>query len=183
MALNTEAFYAGKATYADIVRAITHADLYKLTDDFFTSLQASIAGVTDGGATFVPHDPALKEGAEEAYTLGHVIVHLTASLEENASVSSVLARGITFDGRLRNEVPWQTIRTAQQVHGRINESRRMCRAFLDTWPDAPHLDITVVRIPHFGPMNAVGMHVLGILHGESHSEQLQEIMRQSKTLL
>lgn len=54
--------------------------------------------------------------------------------------------------------------------------------FLDTWSDAPHLDIAIVRIPRFGPMNAIGIHMLGIFHGESHIQQLHEIMRQSKEL-
>ena len=183
MALNFEAFRAGKASYADTVRDVTHTDLYKATDDLFDTIESIISGLTDMSATFVPHDPDLKDPNEEAYTLGHVIVHLTATLEETASIASVLARGIAFEGRLRNEVPWQTIHTAQQVHARLRESRRMCRAYLNAWPDAPHLDVTIMRIPSFGPMNAVGMHALGILHGQSHIEQLREIMRQSKDLV
>lgn len=84
MVLNFDAFHSGKASYADVVRTITHADLYKITDEFF-----------------------------------HV----------------------------------------------------------------PHLDITIARIPRFGPMNAIGIHMLGIFHGESQIQQLREIMRQSKTLV
>jgi chloramphenicol 3-O-phosphotransferase len=180
MVLDMEAFRSGKASYADSVRDVTHADLYKLTDDYFDTVESIVAEVTDMGVTFVPYDAALKDPNQEAYTLGHVVVHLTATLEESASIASVLARGITFDGRLRYETPWQTIRTAQQVHARLRESRRMCKAYLDAWPDAPHLDVTVMRIPHFGPMNAIGMDVLGIIHGESHIEQLKEILRQSR---
>ncbi len=183
MVLNFEGFRSGKASYAESVHDVTHADLYKATDDFFDTLEPIVTGLTDMGATFVPHDPELKDPNEQAYTLGHVIVHLTATLEEASSVGSVLARGINFEGRLRNEVPWETIRTAQQVHARLRESRRMCRAYLDAWPDAPHLDVTIMRIPSFGPMNAVGMHALGILHGGGHLEQLREIMRQSKALV
>jgi hypothetical protein len=56
----------------------------------------------------------------------------------------------------------------------------MCRAFLDVWPDSPHLDLTITRIPHIGPMNAIGYYLLGILHGQSHLDQLREIMRQAK---
>lgn len=180
MVLNFEAFRLGKASYADVTRAVTHTDLYKATEEFFDTIDSIVTGVTDMGATFVPHDPDLKDANEEAYTLGHVIVHLTATLEEASSIGSVLARGIAFEGRLRNEVPWQTIRTAQQVHARLRESRRMCKAYLDSWPDGPHLDVTIIRIPSFGPMNVVAMHALGILHGEGHVEQLREIMRQSK---
>ncbi len=183
MVLNFEAFRSGKASYAEAVRDATHADLYEATDDLFDTIEATVTGLTDMGTTFVPHDPELKDPNEQAYTLGHVIVHLTATLEEASSVGSVLARGINFEGRLRNEVPWETIRNAQQVHQRLRESRRMCRAYLDAWPDAPHLDVTIMRIPSFGPMNAVGMHALGILHGGGHIEQLREIMRQSKSLV
>ena len=164
MTLNFEAFRSGKSSYADAVRDVTHTDLYQATTDLFDTIESIITDVTDMGTTFVPHDPDLKDPNEEAYTLGHVIVHLTATLEESSSIGSVLARGIIFEGRLR-------------------ESRRMCKAFLDSWPDAPHLDVTIVRIPSFGPMNAVGMHALGILHGGGHIEQLREIMRQSKTLV
>ncbi len=183
MVLNFDTFRSGQASYADTVRNVTHADLYKITDEFFDTIQSIIAGVTDMGVTFVPNDPDLKDPNEQGYTLGHVIVHLTATLEEAASVGSVLARGITFEGRLRHEVPWETIHNAQQIHERLDESRRMCRAFLDSWPNAPHLDVTIMRIPSFGPMNAIGMHLLGILHGQSHIEQLKEIMRQSKALV
>ena len=180
MVLNFEAFRSGKASYADTVRDVTHPDLYQATNNLFDTIESIISGVTDMGVTFAPHDPDLKDANEEAYTLGHAIVHLTATLEETASIGSVLARGIAFDGRLRNEVPWQTIHTAQQVHARLRESRRMCKAYLDAWPDSPYLDVTIMRIPHFGPMNAAGIHALGILHGESHIEQLREIMRQSR---
>jgi len=180
MVFDMEAFRSGKASYADLVRDITHSDLYRLTDEFFATIQPIVADVTDTAATFVPRDPALKDPDEQAYTLGHVIVHLTASLEELASIASVLARGIAFDGRLRYEVPWETIHTARQIHERLKESWRMCRAYLDAWPDEPHLDITSMRVPRFGPMNAIGMHMLGIVHGESHIEQLREIMRQAK---
>ncbi len=180
MVLDMEAFRSGKASYADLVRDITHADLYRLTDEYFDTVESIVVDVTDMGVTFVPYDAELKDPNEEAYTLGHVIVHLTATLEESVSIASVLARGIAFDGRLRYETPWQTIHTAQQVHARLRESRRMCHAYLDAWPDAPHLDVTITRIPSFGPMNAIGMDVLGIMHGEAHVEQLREIMHQSK---
>ncbi len=40
--------------------------------------------------------------------------------------------------------------------------------------------MTIMCIPSFGPMNAVAMHALGILHGGGHIEQLREIMCQSK---
>jgi len=180
MVFDTEAFRSGKASYADLVRDITHSDLYRFTDEYFSTIKPIVADVTDRATTFVPRDAALKDPGEQAYTLGHVIVHLTATLEESASIASVLARGIAFDGRLRYEVPWESIHTAQQIHERLKESWRMCRAYLDAWPDAPHLDITIMRIPHFGPMNAVGMYMLGIMHGEAHIEQLREIMRQAK---
>ncbi|GAC1391412.1 MAG: DinB family protein [Ktedonobacteraceae bacterium] len=180
MVLNFEALRSGNASYADIVGNITHADLYKLTDEFFATIESIIASVTDTDTTFVPHDLNLKDSNEQAYTLGHVIVHLTAACEEASSSGSALARGIAFEGRLRYEVAWETIHTAQQVYDRLKESHRMCRAFLDTWPDAPRLAITIVRVPRFGPMNAIGLHMLGIFHGESHVEQLHEILWQAK---
>ena len=96
MVLNFDAFRSGQASYADTVRDVTHTDLYQATNDFFDTVESIISDVTDMGTTFVPHDPDLKDPNEEAYTLGHVIVHLTATLEESSSIGSVLARGIAF---------------------------------------------------------------------------------------
>jgi len=64
------------------------------------------------------------------------------------------------------------------VRARLQESQRICRAFLEVRPDDPHLHVTRTHIPLFGPMNAVGFSVLGIIHAQEHLDQQREIARQ-----
>ena len=68
---------------------------------------AEIMDARQEDVVFIPQDPhALDEYAvslEErnlSWTLGHVIVHTTASAEESAALSSVLARGIPLTRRI-----------------------------------------------------------------------------------
>jgi len=169
----------GRQSYADLTATLDHPTLVSATTALIDVLASIIAGATDHAVTFVPRDPDLKEDAGEAYTLGHVIVHLTAGLEESAARGLTLARGVEGEGRSRYETPWETVKTAAQVHARLAESKRMTLAMLSAWPDAPHLDLSIITVPHFGPMNAIGVHTLGLLHASSHLEQLREIMRQA----
>jgi hypothetical protein len=67
--------------------------------------------------------------------LSHIIAHLTATLEEAATIATLLARSVQVEERLRSETPWQKLSTFQMVQARLQESRRTCRAFLDAWPD------------------------------------------------
>jgi DinB superfamily len=182
MPLNLEAFSTGKITFAELVRDISHADLYTLTDEYFATVESIVASATDADLAFVPHDPAAQDPNEQGWTLPNVITHFTSSCEESAAAAAMLARGVLVESRLRYEVPWETLQHAQQLHDRLTESRRICRAFLDAWPDAPHLDLTITRIPRFGPMNAIGLHILGLLHLSSHLDQLRETMRQAKSV-
>jgi hypothetical protein len=65
----------------------------------------------------------------------------------------------------------------EQVRQRLAESRRITFAFLDTWPDAPHLDATYEH-PFFGEMTALTYHLIGINHAKGHLAQIAEIRRQ-----
>lgn len=180
----------GRLTYADAVRDLDRDGLRALTDDLYDEVGAIVAPATDADVIFEPVDPDANDtfGASEeanlAWTLAHVVVHLTASAEESAALASQLARGIPVQqgeaGRSRHETPWETVTTAAQVQERLAESRRICRAFRDAWPDRPHLDVTYTAIPRLGPLNAVGRYTLGLFHGDSHLGQLREIMRQAK---
>ncbi|HLG75628.1 MAG TPA: DinB family protein [Ktedonobacteraceae bacterium] len=173
------ALRSGQKTYAEIIRGVSYQDLFQITSEFFDTIQTSIAPATDADVTFVPNDPDARETEGVGWTLGHVVAHFTASLEESAALAAMLARGVTVEGRLRYETPWETIQTVQQVQSRLAESRRMSEAFLNAWPETPHLDVTVTRVPTFGPLNAIGAYLLGILHGQAHVEQVREIMRQA----
>jgi hypothetical protein len=146
-----------------------------------------IAACTDADVTFQPIDPRAndKYAATEAevhlaWTLGHVIVHVTASAEESAFLAAELARGVTFHGRSRSEVPWTSVAAIAQCRDRLEESRRMRLASLEMWPTPPRLD-NRYEVPGWstGPINGVTRFMLGLSHDNAHLEQIKEIVRQS----
>ena len=175
-------------TIADLAEGLTVADLHRVTDEMVDTVSALIADAIDADVTFTPVDPTANDtfatNPEElniAWTLGHVIVHGTASSEEGAALSTELARGIEIKGRSRAETPWETVVTIAQVHARLGESRRMRHAFLDAWPDAPNLTLTfTIPRPGAAPVNAVGRFIGGLAHEDSHLDQIKEIMRQAR---
>jgi hypothetical protein len=178
----------GKQTLADLTRDLSKSDLHRLTDEMIDTVLGIIEGATAADVVFVPEDPdandtfGKSEEANLAWTLGHVIVHATASSEEAAALSTVLARGIQIEGRSRYETDWQTVHSVAQLRQRLEESRRMRHAFLDAWPEAPHLDVTFEYgspLASLGPMNAIARFVMGLWHEDSHLNQLREIIRQA----
>ncbi len=150
-------------------------------------MHSLIAECVDADVTFAPDDPEANDtfATDEAdvrlpWTLGHVIVHATASAEESAALAAELARGVRYHGRSRHEVPWQAITTIAQCRQRLEESRRMRLASLDMWPDAPHLDNTYRYQAGDEPINAVNRFVRGLSHDDSHLEQISKIVAQAK---
>jgi len=193
----------GKTSYADVVRNVRPADLRVKTEQFFDAVQSFLASATDAAVLLVPSDPdvsvepetameilAAKEGkwnpetaSEEGklgWTISRVVAHVTAILEDGMACAAMLARGVRLEQRLMYEVPSESMITAEQVRARVRESRRICLALLDAWPDQPHLETTVVRIPEIGPLNAIGIAMSGLFHGPMHLDQLREILRQAK---
>jgi hypothetical protein len=174
----------GQLPYAEAIRGLDRAALVTLTADSYHAVGEIVAGVTDAGVIAVPFDSSLDDRhvGEEAWTLGHVVAHLTATSEAAAALAATLARGVTLPAglHLRAEVPWRDVATAQQLTARLVESRRICLAFLDTWPDVPHLELTVTLTPAYGPLHAVGIHALGLMHADEHLTQLRQIMRQMR---
>ncbi|KPL86949.1 DinB family protein [Ardenticatena maritima] len=185
-----DAFFApvnrGEQSLAERVAELTRDDLREMTNRMIDAMLALIADCTDADVVFVPHDPnaydpfAPEEEQTAAWTLGHVIVHTTASAEEAAFIAAELARGVPYHGRSRYEVPWQTMRTIAQCRHRLEESRRMRLATLDVWPDEPHLDNTYVPFDMAGELNAVGAFVVGLWHDSDHLGQIEEIVRQAR---
>ncbi len=177
-----------KITFNELTANLTVVDLHRLTDEMVDTMLDLIAGVTDADVVFVPIDPEADdpyaEGTGEAtlaWTLGHVIVHATASAEEAAAQSSELARGIVINGRSRYEVAWETFTRAEQIHHRLEESRRMRHAYLNTWPDEPHLETTFTAdYPGAKPRNAIQRFAAGLGHDDAHLGQIKEIMRQAQ---
>ncbi len=148
--LNFDPVSKEEITIDQLCAMLTVADLRQLTDEMIDAMLDLIAGCTDADVTFVPDDPRAEDTfatdpdeASLAWTLGHVIVHATASSEEAAFLAAELGRGVPArEDRSRYEVPWRTMTTTEQCRLRLEESRRMRVASLELWPDPPHLDNT-----------------------------------------
>ncbi|MBK8051414.1 MAG: DinB family protein [Anaerolineales bacterium] len=171
----------------ELTENLTVTDLREFTNEMVDMMLAHLRGVTDTDVVFVPADPAAddpyaaaKEDAYQAWTLGHVIVHATASAEESAFLAAELARGVVYHGRSRYETAWQTITTVEQCRRRLEESRRMRLMSLELWPDEPHLENCYTPWAAVGPINAVGRFVLGLRHDYDHLGQIEDCVRQAK---
>ena len=177
-AVDLAAVIEKRRTLIDETAGIGPDDLRALTVALYDRLEELTAGIDDAAVVFVPADPDADPVGGPGWTLGHVVVHLTAGLEEAAAQGCTLARGAEITGRPRYETPWEEVTSAAQVWQRLAESRRMVLAFLDAWPDTPHLG-NVHGHPFFGPMDAVSHHAMGINHARAHLAQLAEIRRQA----
>ena len=176
-------------TFDELTRGLRIADLRALTTEMIDRELELIRECSDACVTFVPqdpnaHDPYATNAAESgiAWTLGHVIVHVTASSEEAAFLAAEMARGVPLHGRSRYETPWESVTSVAQVRRRLEESRRMRLATLDLWPEAPHMEVLFQWGPDKPLYNPVGRFVLGLRHEADHLEQIAEIVRQSQTL-
>jgi len=185
--LNFEAVRDERMTLADLVADLTRDDLRNLTHEMIDRMLSLIADCVDADVLFEPVDPEaydpFAETEEEvnlAWNLGHIIVHTTASAEESAALAAELARGVAHHGRSRYETPWETVTTVAQCRQRLEESRRMRLAGLEMWPDEPHLTNEVVAWEGGPKVNAIGRFVLGLMHDDSHLEQIAEVVRQAR---
>jgi hypothetical protein len=174
-------------TFQELVADLDKEDLVRLTNEMIDHMLAQIAECTDADVVMVPEDPAAEDtfaanaaDAHLPWTLGHVVVHTTASSEESAVLAAELARGVEMHGRSRSEVPWEAVHTIAQCRQRLEESRRMRLASLEMWPDQPYLENKYVPWPKLGEINAVGRFVLGLRHDWDHLGQIDEIVRQAK---
>ena len=181
----------GEMTYLEYAARedIGAEDLRRLSDESIDFLLSQLDGLADADVVFDPEDPDADdpfavEGEEEiGWNFGHLIAHVTASSEEGAALSSLLARGVPASERPRYETPWRDIKTVAQVRQRLEESRRMRNAYLETWPDAPLLDVCRVVserfTARFGEMNAPAAFLFGLSHEVGHYEQIEEVKRQA----
>jgi hypothetical protein len=180
---------------SDLATSLGPDDLRRETNEMIDTMQELIADCLDADVVFVPDDPeaydsaaATSEEVNLSWTLGHVIVHVTASAEESAYLAVELARGVRYRRlRSRHEVPWQSVTTVEQCRHRLEESRRMRLASLDMWPDEPFLDNTFKL--QVGPAvvtggdpqaNCVVRFILGLMHDDAHLGQIAEIVRQAR---
>jgi hypothetical protein len=186
--LDFKAVSEKRLKFNQLTVGLTPADLHQLTDEMVDDMLVVLQDAQDADVTFQPVDPnahdryaANPDELTIAWTLGHVVVHATASAEEAASLASLLARGLEIKERARYETPWQEVSTVAQLRARLEESRRMRHAFLQTWPDQPHLDnLYQPPWPNAEPIDAIGRFAFGLMHDFPHLAQMREIMSQAQ---
>ena len=175
-------------TFFELVGHYSAAELKRLTNEMIDLQLDLIADCTDEDVVFTPVDPAAndtyainKDEVHISWTLGHVIVHTTASSEESAALAAEFARGVPHrGGRSRSEVPWDSVTTIAQCRERLEESRRMRLASLDMWPDRVDTENGYTPWESLGHVNASARFCLGLSHDDSHLEQIREVVRQAK---
>ena len=181
---------ADEMKIADLAKQTSKEDLLNSSNESIDRMLALLVNATDADIIFDPtdegaNDPYATEGEETiGWSLGHLIAHVTASSEEGAAFSSVLARGHALAERPRYETPWRDITTVAQCVQRLEESRRMRNAYLNTWPDEPHLDVIRAGMSEgfvnwTGPLNAIGCFLLGLGHELGHFAQIKEVHNQA----
>lgn len=173
--------FASRYTVAEL-KAATNASL-----DWITNV---IKDMSDADITFNPVDPEANDpyavaGEENiGWSLAHLVVHATASSEEWARYSAILAAGIPYpaEPRLRYETNWHTVTTQAQCIQRLEESRRIRLALLDAWPNTPDLETKRAMSERFiervGEVNAPAAFLFGLRHEYGHYDQFTEVARQ-----
>jgi hypothetical protein len=166
----------------------TKEALMRPANETLNAVKRLLRGCKDADVTFVPvdllaHDSAATGEGEAAiaWTLGHIVVHMTATTEESAALAAELARGVPFHGRSRNEVPWQTMTSVQQCRARLEESRRMRLASLGMWPAHPDLSLSYIPWDGAPEHNAIKRFMLGIRHEAAHLDQIRDVIAQART--
>lgn len=182
--LDFMAVFTGQRKIADLATDVTLTDLQAATDAQIDEMVTLIRELSDAEVVFIAADPAAEGGI--GWNVAHLVAHVTASSEENAAVSSILARGIDypFEPRLRYETDWTTLTTTAACLQRLEESRRIRQGYLNAWPDRPRLDTHRTLPPAFaervGQLNAMGACLLGLVHEAGQLAQLRDIIAQAK---
>jgi len=176
-----------RITLNDLAGELTKQDLKELTISMIGAQQELIVNCSDADVILVPEDPLADDPFADrlkdvslAWTLGHVIVHVTASSEEAAAIAGELARGVSYHGRSRYETPWQSVTTIEQCRERLGESEKIRLASLEMWPNLPHLDNEYKSRPGAPAMNATTRFIYGLMHDDDHLEQISKIVHQAQ---
>lgn len=187
--LNFTPVHTGELSTRELVEReqVSPQDLKTLTNEMIDHMLEMIADCIDADVVFVPNDPEANDTfAEDAavvnlpWTLGHIIVHTTASSEESAFFAAELARGVEWrGGRTRYEIPWQSVTTIQECRDRLEESRRMRLASLEMWPRPPHLENTHA-LRNGATHNCISRFVGGLVHDDAHVGQIENIVAQAR---
>ena len=182
--IDFSAVRSGQQKLADLVADVTLDDLKATTNAQIDAMLVLIRDLSDAQVVFVASDPQAEGGI--GWNVAHLVAHVTASSEESAAVSSILARGLDYplEPRLRVEVDWTTLTTTAACIQRLEESRRIRQSYLSAWPDKPRFDTyrawPEVLTARFGRMNASGACLMGLLHEAGQFAQLQEIIAQAQ---
>lgn len=176
---------------SEFAQSYTLEHLRQATDASLDLLREIVGQADDADIAFMPrdeqaHDQYAVTGEEHiGWTLGHLAAHVCASSEEQAAVSSILARGVPLGHglRFRCEVPWREVETQAKALAILEQSRRIRHAYLDAWPDAPHLDNIREMSENwrnaYGPMNAVAAYLFGLYHEWQHYAQFRDVLQQA----
>lgn len=167
----------------DLASGYTQTDLIDTLNWYIDFTMNVVVNTTsDKQATDIPIDPhaddpyaASEEERHMGWSLVHLVTHITASAEEGAAFSSILARGIAISGRLRKEYDWRRVTTRTFALQRLEECRRICLGYLATWPDQPDFSTLRIMPEHLNRLkaNAPVSFVYGLLHWYNHIEQIQ----------
>ncbi len=180
-------YHEKQTTLMQLAEGVSRDDLRRLTEEMVGLQLGALEGVTDADVVFVPDDPdandtyaASEDDVNLAWTLGHVVVHTTASSEEAVAHALTLARGIRIVGRSRYETPWEQATTVEFCRHRLRESLRMRLAMLDAWPDEPNLEMLYQPRTDAPGNNAVARVLSGLAHDDSHLQQMRKIVAQAR---
>jgi hypothetical protein len=189
MLINFQPVYNKEKTLSDLAGQYGNADLREALNNYVDFTVQIINSISDEEAIYIPLDPGANDpyATTEAerhvgWSLVHLVMHVTASAEEAAAFSSILARGIAIGGRLRSERDWRQVATCAEAVARLEECRRICLAYLSTWPDQPDLDTTRIMPDNMSWMkpNAPIQFLAGLMHWQAHVEQFQKVVEQAR---
>jgi len=189
MLIDFQPVFNKEKTLIDLANEYGHAELGDALSSYVDFTLQIINGVSDEQATSIPldlhaDDPHATTEADRhlGWSLIHLVMHVTATAEEAAAFSSILARGIAIGGRLRSERNWREVTTCAETVARLEECRRMCLAYLATWPDRP--DLSTVRIMpenlNWMRPNAPISFLAGLMHWHKHIEQFRQVAEQAR---
>ena len=190
MLIDFDAVYRNKISLYQLANRFGINELRSYLAGYVEASTTIILGVKQSLLFVIPHDPLANDANAEkeedrhaGWSMAHQVLHATATAEEGAAVSSILARGIPEIDRVRYEGDWHKVTKLDQVTTRLTECQRICLAYLDTWPDKPHLETLRIYPDSPNPVmvNAPTAFVNGLMHWHGHITQLTQVARQLST--
>ena len=190
MAIDFKPVFDGELLLIDYATQFSVDDLRQASADSVALMTDIVQGLSDAEICFAPQDPdaddpfAIEGEQDIGWGIGHLVAHVTASSEEWAGYSSLLARSVPYpaEPRLRHETPWREINTSARALQRLRESLRLRLGYLDAWPDVPDLqlkrELSPRFIARFGEFNATTCFLFGLQHEVGHYGQFEEVRAQ-----